>query len=622
MTPRASFEKTTIAAALMAVLVLVVGAAASGADPGQGASQDHSHGAWFRSVCDVESKNGAACQAKVVSDSSGDPLAGATPPAGAVTPARFHSGYNLPLTASGTPIVAIVDAYDDPSAEADLGKFDTQYGLPACTTANGCFTKVNENGGTSYPASNAGWDLEISLDVQTVHSICQNCRILLVEASSANDSDLGTAENTAARLGAVAISNSWGGNEFSGEQTEDDAYFNHPGVAITVSSGDSGYGTGWPAASPDVTAVGGTTLNLDSSGSYVGESAWADGGSGCSSQEAKPAWQTDGACSKRTDADVAADADPNTGAAVYDSVTYQHQSGWFQVGGTSLSSPLIASVYALAGAGGANVNEASIPYADPNRNTDLHDVTSGSNGSCGGSILCNAGPGFDGPTGLGTPNGTGAFSPAPPGPPAPDFSLAVSSQSTAVVASTGGSPTYAVSSAIVSGASNTVTLSATGLPSGVTATFVPASLQAGSASTLTLTVPAGVAAKTYTFEVTGAYPGSTPTHTINASLVVQAAPKPDFAIAVSPGAGSVSGSGSTTFTVTITPVNGFGGSVSLSVSGLPSRVTGAFSPSSTTSTSTLTLTARNARRSGARVATITGRSGSVSHSTTVALSVD
>ncbi len=614
--------------------MLVVGAASGGADPGgQAATRDHGHGAWFRSVCDAALNDSAACQAQVVSDASGDPLAGGSPPSTALTPAQFHSGYNLPTTAPGgtSPTVAIVDAYDDPNAQADLNTFDTKWGLPSCTATGGCFTKINETGGTRLPSANGGWSLEISLDVQTVHSICQTCKILLVEANSANDSDLGQAENEAASWpGVVAISNSWGGNEFSGEHSLDTSYFTHAGIAITVSSGDSGYGVEWPAASPTVTAVGGTTLNLNSNGTYASESAWTGGGSGCSSQESKPSWQTDGAsCSHRTVVDVAADADPNSGAAVYDSVSYQGQTGWFQVGGTSLASPLIAATYALAGANGTNVNAASTPYAyaasfGTGPTSAFHDVTTGSNAnSCSPASLCTAGAGFDGPTGLGTPNGIGAFSAAPAGPPADDFSLSTSSQSTSLTSGTGGSTSYTVSTAVVTGSASIVGLSATGLPGGVTSSFVPTSVTAGGSSTLTLAVPASVPASTYSFQITGAASGG-PSHTINASLVVQAGPKPDFTMTVTPSSQTIGGSGAASYTVTITPVNSLTTSVSLSLSGLPGRVTGSFSPASVSAaggTSTLTVTARNAKRTNNARLTITAKSGSITHTAGVTLNV-
>src|SRR5919205_4503064 len=250
-------------------------------------------------------------------------------------PADLQSAYKLPSSTAGSgQTVAIVDAFDDPTAEQDLAQYRSFYGLPACTTANGCFRKVNQTGGTLPPAPSPDWALEISLDLDMVSAVCPNCHILLVEANTNLDSDLYVAEDTAARLGANTISNSWGGGEYSG-QTSDDAHFNHPGVAITASSGDDGYGVSYPAASRYLTAVGGTSLTRNSSTRGWTESAWSGAGSGCSAYDAKPSWQKDTGCSRRTVADVSAVADPNTGVAVL------YSGVWFTVGGTSASSPII-----------------------------------------------------------------------------------------------------------------------------------------------------------------------------------------------------------------------------------------------------------------------------------------
>ncbi|MCK7627500.1 S53 family peptidase [Streptomyces sp. RS10V-4] len=324
-------------------------------------------------------------------------------------PADLQSAYKLSAGGGSGQTVAIVDAYDDPNAEKDLATYRKQYGLPDCTTANGCFKKVDQNGGTKYPRADAGWAGEISLDVDMVSASCPQCHILLVEANSASMSDLGAAVNRAVALGAKFVSNSYGGSEDSTDATSDAAYFKHPGVAITVSSGDSGYGTEYPASSQYVTAVGGTSLKKSSSARGWTESVWGTSaggegaGSGCSQYDAKPAWQQDTGCAKRSVADVAAVADPATGLAVYDS--YQ-ASGWNVYGGTSASAPFIAGVYALAGTPGATDIPASYPYA---HTAALNDVTSGANGSCSPSYLCTADSGYDGPTGLGTPNGTAAF---------------------------------------------------------------------------------------------------------------------------------------------------------------------------------------------------------------------
>ncbi len=316
-------------------------------------------------------------------------------------PIDLQTAYQLPSSTSGSgQTVAIVDAYNDPKAESDLGVYRAQFGLPPCTTANGCFKKVDQRGGTVYPRNNRGWAEEISLDLDMVSAVCPNCHILLVEADTNSFANLAAAVDEAAALGANEISNSYGGSEYANE-VSDQSHYNHPGIAITVSSGDGGYGMEFPAASQYVTAVGGTTLSKSQSGTFS-ETAWSGAGSGCSAFIPKPSWQTDTNCSNRTVADVSADADPNTGVSVYDSF---HQTGWLVFGGTSVSSPIIASVYALAG-NASLVTDGSFPYA---HTSSLHDVTSGSNGSCAGSYLCTAVAGYDGPTGNGTPNGTGGF---------------------------------------------------------------------------------------------------------------------------------------------------------------------------------------------------------------------
>jgi subtilase family serine protease len=315
-------------------------------------------------------------------------------------PPDLQSAYNIPSGGVGQT-VALVDAFDDPQAESDLGVYRSTYGLSPCTTANGCFKKVNQAGVQGkYPRRNSNWALEISLDVDMVSAICPNCHILLVEANSNSYANLYAAENEAVVLGANAISNSWGGSEYSGEVNDSATYFKHPGVAITVSSGDSGYGVEFPAASSFVTAVGGTNLTPKSGGGWS-ETAWSGAGSGCSAYIVKPGWQSDTGCSRRTVADVAAVASGSTPVAVYDTYGY---TGWLAVYGTSVASPIIASVYALAG-NATSVASGSYPYS---HTPSLNDVTSGSNGSCG-TYLCTAGPGYDGPTGLGTPNGVGGF---------------------------------------------------------------------------------------------------------------------------------------------------------------------------------------------------------------------
>ncbi|MEU9455240.1 putative Ig domain-containing protein [Streptomyces sp. NPDC048277] len=378
-----------------------------------------------------------------------------------LSPTNLHSAYNLPSTGGSGLTVAVVDAYNDPNAASDLATYRSQYGLSACTVANGCFKQVSQTGSTtSLPTNDSGWAGEEALDIDMVSAICPNCNIDLVEASSATDSDLGTAENEAVALGAKFVSNSWGGSESSSQTSEDTSYFKHPGVAITVSAGDEDYGAEYPATSQYVTAVGGTALSTSSSTRGWSESVWytssSEGtGSGCSSYDSKPSWQTDTGCTKRMEADVSAVADPATGVAVYD--TYGG-SGWAVYGGTSASSPIIAGVYALAGTPGTSDYPASYPYS---HTSNLYDVTSGSNGSCSTAYFCTAETGYDGPTGWGTPNGTTAFT---AGTSTGGNTVTVTnpgSQST----TTGSSVSLQISA--TDSASATLTYSASGLPTGL-----------------------------------------------------------------------------------------------------------------------------------------------------------
>lgn len=395
--------------ALCAVLLsaLVVGPATAGAHPGS--LPPHAD----KPVCSAaHGQDAAHCHAKVVTDAAGRPLA-TVAYANGYGPADLANAYKLSSPGGSGETVAIVDAYDNPNAETDLNAYRSQFGLGPCTTANGCFSKVNQNGQASpLPATNTGWGQEIDLDIEMVSALCPQCRILLVEANSNSLADLGAAVNRAAAMGATAISNSYGTNgEFNGELSYD-AYYNHPNIAVTVSSGDSGYGTSFPAVSNHVIAVGGTSLTRNSSARGWGETAWSGAGSGCSSYFSKPSWQSDAGCSRRTEVDVAAVADPNTGVAVYDSFGSTGGANWYVFGGTSVSSPIIAAVYALAGNASAIDYPARLLYANP---SGLFDVVAGSNGNCvrgrksTAGYFCTAGPGYDGPTGLGTPNGTTSF---------------------------------------------------------------------------------------------------------------------------------------------------------------------------------------------------------------------
>ena len=415
-------------------------------------------------------------------------------------PSSLISAYKLSTSAGSGATVGIVDAQDDPNAESDLATYRSQYGLPACTTANGCFRKVNQSGAASpLPTADSGWAGEISLDVDMVSAICPNCHILLVEATSASDANLGTAVNTAVSLGAKYVSNSYGGDESSSDTSYDTSYYKHAGVAITASTGDDGYGAEYPATSQYVTAVGGTSLSTASNTRGWTETAWSGAGSGCSSYDAKPTWETTSSvCTKRREADVSAVADPNTGVAVYQ--TYGG-SGWAVYGGTSASSPIVASVYALAGTPGTSDYPASYPWAHTG---NLFDVTSGNNGSCG-APLCTAGTGWDGPTGLGTPNGTAAFE-------------AGTTSSTVTVTNPGsksGTVGTAISSFTLSASGGTTYMwSATGLPPGLsigasTGTISGTPTTAGTYSvTATATSGGTSGSTTFTFTVASAGGGS------------------------------------------------------------------------------------------------------------------
>ena len=387
----------------------------------------------YENACDATPKKGfAACNAlrvtggttafmerqaalKGVAAKTIKPNATSASPTG-FGPSDLQDAYGLTDAASSNgsgETVAIVDAYDDPNAAADLATYRSYYGLSACTVANGCFKKVSQTGSTtSLPTADSGWAGEISLDLDMVSAIAPNANILLVEAKSASDANLGTAVNEAVALGAKFVSNSYGGDESSSDTTYDTSYYKHPGVAITASAGDSGYGAEYPAASKYVTAVGGTALKTSSTTRGWTESVWntssTEGtGSGCSSYDAKPSWQTDTSCTKRMIADVSAVADPATGVSVYDSYG-DDGTGWNTYGGTSASSPIIASVYALAGTPGSSDYPAQYPYNAAGTSA-LNDVTSGSNGSCTTSYFCTAKSGYDGPTGWGTPEGLDAF---------------------------------------------------------------------------------------------------------------------------------------------------------------------------------------------------------------------
>ncbi len=422
---------------------------------------------------------------------SGSPAAGDF----GLTPEDLHAAYQLPLSTetSSSQTIALVDAYNDLTAESDLETYDEEFGLPKCTAANKCFEKVNQNGEATsppFPQSQSslmkeeklceeghgeacflveeaeGWSVEMSLDIETAHAICQNCHIALVEANSPSYVNLEAAEDAAVQLGASEISNSWAGPEcVEGTCVEDSSAFKHPGIVITAAAGDDGYlnwleeprrrSANFPASSPRVIAVGGTRLNLTAGHKWVSETVWNDGGEsggikdghgasggGCSTEFTAQPWQQNvadwssvGCGNKRAIADVSADADPYTGVAVYDSQGIEEGEEWGAIGGTSLASPLIAATFALAGGANGVEYPARTLYENAVKSPEsLHDVTVGSTGeclspfdeqtrapacttaaeakaSCSSHLICQAGAGYDGPTGVGTPDGITAFQP-------------------------------------------------------------------------------------------------------------------------------------------------------------------------------------------------------------------
>jgi subtilase family serine protease len=380
--------------AVVSAAAMSVGMASIASAPAATAS-----GISVKRTCAVAAAGYAACDALEVSGAG--QVSAFAGPAG-LHPADLLDAYNLDATNGAGQTIAIVDAYDNPNAEADLGVYRSTFGLTACTTANGCFRKVNQDGAAApLPNTKANWGLEISLDLDMASAVCPNCHILLVEANSSSFADLALAVDRAATMGATEISNSYGGNETGVGHAAD---YDHPGIPITVSSGDLGYAAGpqAPANFSTVTAVGGTTLKRAARTTRGWkEAVWGDAGSGCSAKIPKPAWQHDTKCAYRMIADVAAVADPATGVTVYDTFQY---GGFLVVGGTSASAPIIAGVYALAG-NGASIDDASFAYAHA---LNLYDVRKGTNGTCG-DYRCTGRAGYDGPTGLGTPNGTAAF---------------------------------------------------------------------------------------------------------------------------------------------------------------------------------------------------------------------
>lgn len=378
-------------------------------------------------VCAQPKPGQASCAEEVLVNKSGQQISGSPATIYGYGPVQFHTAYNLPCSPGGViqsictlpssygpQTVAIVDAggfsAGGNTIESSLNVFDQYYGLPACTKANSCLTEVNQSGQTSSLPASQGWDSEIALDVDTVHSICQTCKIVLIEANSAYLSDLSASQATAVAFNPVAISNSWLASSVGSTY---DSNFNHPGIAEVAATGDnSGAPIAWPAINPNVIAASGTSLNLNNDNTWASETVWSGTGGDCNSYYSAPTWQAtlsnwnSIACgSYRAFGDMSADANPNTGEAIY-------TSAWYEYGGTSLATPIIASMIALAGGVQPGNNAVSILYSS-SKSGNYHDITSGSNCSSQNSNHCTAAAGFDTPSGIGSPNGLGMFAVAP-----------------------------------------------------------------------------------------------------------------------------------------------------------------------------------------------------------------
>jgi len=550
-------------------------------------------------------ENGSAFHARTKSDLRVVPTAAQT--------TWFHgpdlrTAYGI--TAQGDPskVVAIVDAYDDPNAFANLTRFRTDQNLatmPTCDLAtltsltsssgNPCFTKVNQTGGTSLPKADSGWSNEIDLDLQAASSICPNCSILLLEASSASMGNLGTAVTTASNTAHVlAISNSYGvSGDYPGSLATAWDNAAKKGIAVTSSSGDGGYGVLFPASATNVIGVGGTTLSTDSvTGVRTSEAAWNGAGSGCSVYNAAPAWQTipGSPCgTKKAVADLSADADPNSGLAIY--TTYSNVTGYWVFGGTSLASPLIATLYAMQGGYGGSTLAGQYAWAST---TPYYDVTTGTNGSCG-TVLCKAGPGWDGPT------GRGSISEVVMAPPVLT-SIAVSPASASV--QTNGTQQFTATakdqygSPISSQPAFTWSVSGGGTIDPASGLFTAGSSAGGP------------------FTVTASGGGLNGT----ASVTVTAVPA-DFSLSVNPTSQSIRRGSTATYTVTIAGSGGFSGSVTLSLTGQPSGSTVTFTPNPATGSATLTIKTVSSTTRRTYALTIKGVSGSLSHTAAASLTV-
>ncbi len=568
------------------------------------------------------------------------------PPASGFYPADLQSAYGLASAAAAVtagptaPTIAIVDAYDDPRAASDLAAYraslsaatDPATGLrdaaipPVCSASgqSGCvaFTKVNQTGGTSYPKGNSGWAEEISLDLDMVSAICPACNIVLVEATSSSFANLAQAVTEAKAFHPAAITNSYGGGEFSSETSDTAVFSGSTGTAMTAATGDSGYGVEFPAASPGLTAVGGTTLTYTGTGAgltWAAQTVWSGAGSGCSAYEALPGWQSDpgvysqnSVCTGRQVGDVAAVANPQTGVAAYD--TYG-QSGWLVFGGTSVSTQIVGAIYGLAAGSGALRPSPSALYVDTGTGATgptpgLVPVASGSTATCG-DYLCDAQDslpsGYNGPTGLGTPDGTTAFA----GPAATAGSLTFSPPSVALTAGTTAGPISIGLSQAAPSTGLALTLSTTSPTGGFSA-----SSSGTPTASMTLSV-AGGASQSAPFYYTDQTAGS-PTVRAAASgwssgtLAVTVTPAALATLVVSPTSAAVAAGSSQGFTATGTDL--YGNPVSVDPTWSTSVQGASVSPAS--GSSTTFAASASATGNGLVTATASGVTGSASVSIT------
>jgi subtilase family serine protease len=554
------------------------------------------------SVGRVLYQNGAAYRAKTPRD-----LETIAKPAASVSYSAVGIRKAYGITTSGDPsrVIAIVDAYDNARAYTNLAAYRAQMGLPAisnCSTAQltaltatsaaPCFAKIDQNGGTAYPAADAGWATEMDLDLQAASAVCPMCSVLLVEASSSSFAALGTAVTTASTTAHVlAISNSYG-------STGDAPGSSYPawdtaakkGIAVTASTGDSGFGPSFPASGTNVIGVGGTTLAVDANGVRTGETAWSGAGSGCSTYNAAASWQViaGSPCgTKKAISDVSADADPYSGLQIY--TTYNGTTGWWIFGGTSLASPIVGALYAMQGGFNGTTLAGAKAWA---QTTPTFDVTSGSNGPCSPAVLCTAGPGWDGPTG----RGSIAVSAAPP---VVQTLTSIKVTAPATSVTKGGTVQFTATAYDQKGAAMATQPAVTWSVSG-----------GGTISAAGLFTSTTVGGP-YTVRATGG--------AISATATITVATAPDFALVISPATQTVKRGATASFTLTVTSLNGFTGGVALAIAGVPSG--SVVMVSSVGSTATIKVVTAATTTPKSYTLTVTGTSGSLNHAATATLTV-